>query len=45
LHLEVIEALSDFLVKNGFIPSPAISSPILGPKGNKEFFILLKLTK
>ncbi len=45
LHLEVIEDLSDFFVENGFIPSPAISSPILGPKGNKEFFVLLKLAK
>ncbi len=45
LHAEVIENLSDFFLSIDLKPSPSITSPILGPKGNKEFFIFLKHTQ
>ncbi len=41
LHDEVITELKDFFSENGLICSAAIPSPILGPKGNKEFLIAL----
>ena len=43
LHKKVIEQLSDFFINNGLLRQFVISSPIVGPKGNKEFFIALKL--
>jgi len=43
LHNEVISELSDFFIDNGFLCKPVIPSPILGPKGNREFFIHLKV--
>ncbi|MDY6793359.1 MAG: TlyA family RNA methyltransferase [Thermodesulfobacteriota bacterium] len=42
LHQEVIAELTDFFLDKGFLCKPAIPSPILGPKGNREFFIHLK---
>jgi 23S rRNA (cytidine1920-2'-O)/16S rRNA (cytidine1409-2'-O)-methyltransferase len=42
LHGKVIKSLSDFFIKTGLLPEFVIPSPILGPKGNKEFFICLK---
>ena len=42
LHEEVIRSLGDFFVKIGFSYKPPIPSPIIGPKGNREFLILLK---
>jgi 23S rRNA (cytidine1920-2'-O)/16S rRNA (cytidine1409-2'-O)-methyltransferase len=42
LHAEVIESLSDFFTRTGLLREFVIPSPILGPKGNKEFFISLK---
>jgi 23S rRNA (cytidine1920-2'-O)/16S rRNA (cytidine1409-2'-O)-methyltransferase len=42
LHAEVIKSLSDFFTKTGLLREFVIPSPILGPKGNKEFFISLK---
>jgi 23S rRNA (cytidine1920-2'-O)/16S rRNA (cytidine1409-2'-O)-methyltransferase len=42
LHSYVIESLSAFFVESGFSCETAIPSPILGPKGNREFFILLR---
>ncbi|HSQ86081.1 MAG TPA: SAM-dependent methyltransferase, partial [Desulfobacterales bacterium] len=42
LHERVIENLSDFFLKKHLLCEWVIPSPILGPKGNKEFFISLK---
>jgi 23S rRNA (cytidine1920-2'-O)/16S rRNA (cytidine1409-2'-O)-methyltransferase len=41
LHVEVITSLSQFFHTQGLSCAPAIPSPILGPKGNQEFIILL----
>jgi 23S rRNA (cytidine1920-2'-O)/16S rRNA (cytidine1409-2'-O)-methyltransferase len=43
LHKEVIENLSSFFNARGLACGRAFPSPILGPKGNREFFILLGL--
>jgi len=43
LHLEVVENLSEFFHAEGFSLGRVLPSPILGPKGNREFFILLEL--
>ncbi|UCD32579.1 MAG: TlyA family RNA methyltransferase [Desulfobacterales bacterium] len=43
LHAKVIDDLSVFFSKTGLAKEFVIPSPILGPKGNKEFFISLKL--
>ena len=42
LHNRVIQNLSAFFVELGFLIETVIPSPILGPKGNREFFILLQ---
>lgn len=42
LHAKVIENLSEFFIKKHLFCEWVIPSPILGPKGNKEFFISLK---
>ena len=42
LHTRVIQSLSAFFVESGFSCETIIPSPILGPKGNREFFILLR---
>ena len=42
LHNEVIAELTDFFIDKGFLYKPVIQSPILGPKGNREFFIHLE---
>ncbi len=42
LHTRVIQSLTAFFVELGFLSQPVIPSPILGPKGNREFFILLQ---
>ena len=41
LHNEVIKDLSEFFTKTGLKCESVIPSPILGSKGNKEFFISL----
>jgi len=41
LHERVIEDLSSFFSESGYLCGNVIPSPILGPKGNREFFILL----
>jgi 23S rRNA (cytidine1920-2'-O)/16S rRNA (cytidine1409-2'-O)-methyltransferase len=41
LHDRVIAELSTFFAGNGLLYANVIASPILGPKGNREFFILL----
>jgi 23S rRNA (cytidine1920-2'-O)/16S rRNA (cytidine1409-2'-O)-methyltransferase len=45
LHNEVIKNLSDFFSEAGLNIEGVIGSPILGPKGNKEFFIYMKLNE
>jgi len=42
LHNRVIQNLSAFFVELGFLSETVIPSPIFGPKGNREFFILLQ---
>jgi len=42
LHAEVIENLTVFFTKKHLFIDWVIPSPILGPKGNKEFFMSLK---
>lgn len=42
LHTKVIDDLTDFFSKIPLQTEFVIPSPILGPKGNKEFFISLK---
>jgi 23S rRNA (cytidine1920-2'-O)/16S rRNA (cytidine1409-2'-O)-methyltransferase len=42
LHEKVIENLSEFFIKKHLFCEWVIPSPILGPKGNREFFISLK---
>jgi len=41
LHKEVIENISLFCQNLGWVIKGCLPSPILGPKGNKEFFIYL----
>lgn len=40
-HAEVIDSLSLFFKEQGFVCEAVVPSPILGPKGNQEFIILL----
>jgi 23S rRNA (cytidine1920-2'-O)/16S rRNA (cytidine1409-2'-O)-methyltransferase len=42
LHSQVIENLSEFFLNKHLFIKWVIPSPILGPKGNKEFFMSLK---
>jgi 23S rRNA (cytidine1920-2'-O)/16S rRNA (cytidine1409-2'-O)-methyltransferase len=42
LHTEVVANLSEFFVKKYLFCEWVIPSPILGPKGNREFFMSLK---
>jgi 23S rRNA (cytidine1920-2'-O)/16S rRNA (cytidine1409-2'-O)-methyltransferase len=42
LHKKVIERISDFSRGLGLRVLGVTKSPLLGPKGNKEFFIYLK---
>jgi 23S rRNA (cytidine1920-2'-O)/16S rRNA (cytidine1409-2'-O)-methyltransferase len=42
LHQEVIEELTEFFRQSGFSCEGITDSPILGPKGNKEFIAYLK---
>lgn len=44
LHAEVQKNLISFFSTQGLSNREVIPSPLLGPKGNKEFFIYLKLT-
>ncbi|MBN1907436.1 MAG: TlyA family RNA methyltransferase [Deltaproteobacteria bacterium] len=41
-HNRIIVDISDFCKKQGLAPVGVIPSPILGPKGNREFLIYLK---
>lgn len=44
LHQSVIAELSAYFKNTGFKIGPVIPSPILGPKGNKEFIIYLTMS-
>jgi 23S rRNA (cytidine1920-2'-O)/16S rRNA (cytidine1409-2'-O)-methyltransferase len=44
LHRAVIADLTDFFHRNGLETAGICDSPILGPKGNREFFALLGRT-
>lgn len=41
-HFEVVKAISDFSIKNGFTIIGITYSPIKGPEGNIEYLIYLK---
>ncbi len=41
-HSQVIAELTDFFKNSGLVTAAVIPSPILGPKGNREFIIYLK---
>jgi 23S rRNA (cytidine1920-2'-O)/16S rRNA (cytidine1409-2'-O)-methyltransferase len=41
VHREVIDKITGFVSTIGFAPKGIIQSPLLGPAGNKEFFIYL----
>jgi 23S rRNA (cytidine1920-2'-O)/16S rRNA (cytidine1409-2'-O)-methyltransferase len=41
-HVQVIDELGCFFAGLGLRCSEALPSPVLGPKGNREFFMLLK---
>ncbi len=45
LHQEVIERLNRFFEESGWSVKGHIPSPLLGPKGNKEFFVHLTREK
>jgi 23S rRNA (cytidine1920-2'-O)/16S rRNA (cytidine1409-2'-O)-methyltransferase len=40
-HLAVIDSLNTFFIEQGFGCGQVVPSPIMGPKGNQEFIILL----
>jgi 23S rRNA (cytidine1920-2'-O)/16S rRNA (cytidine1409-2'-O)-methyltransferase len=44
LHTQVIDELTRFFQQLGLTCEPPITSPILGPKGNREFITLLSFT-
>ena len=41
-HRQVIAELTDFFKNSGLVTETVIPSPILGPKGNREFIVYLK---
>lgn len=41
IHQQVVTELADFFRTLQLTPHPVFPSPLLGPKGNREFFILL----
>ncbi len=45
LHKKAIDKIWDFSLELGYKPLGVAESPILGTKGNKEFFILLSIKK
>lgn len=42
LHRQVIDELNDFCTNAGFVFGPVTPSPVLGPKGNREFLALIQ---
>jgi 23S rRNA (cytidine1920-2'-O)/16S rRNA (cytidine1409-2'-O)-methyltransferase len=45
LHSRVIENLSNFFSNIGLVSDSVFPSPLIGPKGNREFFISLKISE
>jgi len=45
VHENVVNGIIDFSVKNGYKNNGFIESPIIGPKGNKEFLIYLEINE
>lgn len=45
LHSRVIENLSNFFTNIGLVSDSVFPSPLIGPKGNREFFISLKISE
>lgn len=45
LHTRVIQKLSASFTESGFTCQKVIPSPLLGPKGNREFFMLLRIKR
>jgi 23S rRNA (cytidine1920-2'-O)/16S rRNA (cytidine1409-2'-O)-methyltransferase len=43
IHRRIITDLSDFFEQQGLVSGPVVPSPILGPKGNQEYMMLLKM--
>jgi 23S rRNA (cytidine1920-2'-O)/16S rRNA (cytidine1409-2'-O)-methyltransferase len=43
LHRRIIADLSHFFEQQGLASGPVVPSPVLGPKGNQEYLILLTL--
>ena len=41
LHLEAVAKVEKFVTQCGMVSGGFIQSPILGPKGNKEFLLLV----
>jgi 23S rRNA (cytidine1920-2'-O)/16S rRNA (cytidine1409-2'-O)-methyltransferase len=41
-HESVIEEISSFAIETGLAVKGVVESPLMGPKGNREFFIFLK---
>jgi len=44
VHATVLGRFIAWMVEHGFRLKGLVASPILGSSGNKEFFVLLKLT-
>jgi len=44
IHRQIISDLSNFFEQQGLACGPVVPSPVLGPKGNQEFIILLTCT-
>jgi len=44
VHARVLGRFTAWMIENNFRLGGLAASPILGASGNKEFFVLLKLT-
>ncbi len=42
LHSQIIDDLRTFFAQRSLVSAPVVPSPILGPKGNREFMLYLK---
>ena len=42
LHRQVIKDLTEFFESIALVPLSVYPSPVMGPKGNREFFMVLK---
>jgi 23S rRNA (cytidine1920-2'-O)/16S rRNA (cytidine1409-2'-O)-methyltransferase len=41
VHRQIIADLNNFFAQQGLVCGPVVPSPVLGPKGNQEFIMLL----